>query len=171
MSKLLIILPGLFTVLAGLAGPLAADQLTIEFEDMSWVSCGDTWEVGGLQLMMWDSPDCQSLATPYGWGVAGTCIEFDLTPLPNLSYIAVHIRNYHDPGETWARLLDEVVPLVTVPCITSMWEEIIKVDARGLPATRLRVQGGYFLFYSVTFTYGRVPIESASWGEIKELYE
>ncbi len=170
MSKLLIRTLCLVILAACPVATAVAAELILDFEDMFDIDCGDTWLMSGITIMMWDLSHCQSLTTPYGWGAARTCIEFDLTPLDGLRVIELSFLNYREPGTVYAQILDDVLPVATIFCVDTFNPEIMQIDTADLDVSRLRVFCSYFIFYSVTLRYGSVANEGAAWGEVKALY-
>ena len=149
----------------------AAEDLTIAFDPMARLYCGDEWEQGGLSFKILPlSTNCATSQTWFGWGLHNACLEIDVRPLLGLSKVTVTFTNYSDPGSVYVFLLDATVPLRMSYCVESRILEQIVIPADDLAVERVRVFSTSAYFNSVSFQYEVVSSKVSSWGSVKAMF-
>lgn len=163
----------LFIFVLGLSiAPLsAAEDLTIVFEEMSGIQCGDEWQMEGLPFTILPlTENCFTAQGAFGWGMYNACMEIDVRSLPGLITVSASFTNYGDPGSVYVFLMDSVVPLRAAYCVESGVQEEILISADGLAIERVRIFSTSGLFHWVSFQYEAVSSEVSSWGSVKSLF-
>jgi hypothetical protein len=151
-------------------GSSRADELFLDFDTVSDIECGETWEMAGLTMTLVPTSDCQSIDTQFGWYISRACLEIDVRSLGGLRSVAVDFINYYEPGDVYVYLMDSVIPLVTAYCIDMHHLEQLIVDANDHVIERIRICGLAFLIHSVSIRYGPVGNEALAWGSVKSFY-